>query len=70
MAKKNIPSKCSYALPQMLSRGVQVMQPDVLPSVITGSTPGTCPGGVAPVGLRDKTVGRSQKGVSRRSESR
>jgi hypothetical protein len=25
---------------------------------------------VAPVGLRDKTVGRSQKGVSRRSESR
>ena len=44
MVKKNVPSKFSYALLQILSCELPVMQPDVLPSVTTGSTPSMCPG--------------------------
>ena len=73
VVKKNVPSKFSYALLQILSCELQVMQPDVLPSVITGSTPLRMPRHVprrgAPACLRDKPVGPRQRGVSRRSES-
>ena len=39
-------------------------------SRVAKRTPGVCSCGVPPAGLRDKTVGRSQRGVSRRSKRR
>ena len=53
-AEKNVPSKFSYAKIQNLSCELPVMQPDVLPSVITASTPLHMPRRVAPAGLRNK----------------